>query len=139
MFGKGVGLAALAAVMMVSGPAFAQDQEFSGGHDEFMATCAVCHGTDAKGHGEFASVLRIPPADLTVLAKNNNGEFPFLDVFHTIDGRTQIASHGTSQMPIWGRRYKEEAGDTFGPYGGEEAVRARVLELVYYIQSIQQK
>jgi hypothetical protein len=41
-------------------------------------------------------------------------------------------------MPIWGARYKAEQGGKYGPYGGEMAVRARVLELVFYVQSLQE-
>ena len=60
-----------------------------------------------------------------------------MQVFQVIDGRSLVSGHGTREMPIWGRRYQEEVGEKYGPYGGEIAIRARVLELVYYIQSIQ--
>ena len=58
-------------------------------------------------------------------------------VFQVIDGRALVSGHGARDMPVWGNRYQEDIGNTYGPYGGEQAVRARVLELVYYIQSIQ--
>lgn len=126
--------AALIATFAVSA-ASAQDLEAT--KTEFMNSCAVCHGESGRGDGEFSRVLNVKPADLTKLAEKNNGEFPFLKVFQVIDGRAMVDGHGTRDMPIWGNRYQKDVGDTFGPYGGERAVRARVLELVYYVQSIQ--
>lgn len=129
----------LMVAMTINGPmAFAQDTVSLAVADEYVTSCAVCHGEDGRGHGEFSKVLKTPPPDLTMLARENDGTFPFEEVFHVIDGRTLVGAHGTRDMPIWGRRYTEEIGEKFGPYGGETAVRARVLELVYYIQSLQQ-
>ena len=106
---------------------------------EFRITCAVCHGVNGKGDGILAEFLKVKPADLTVLAKKNGGEYPFLRVFQTIDGRTQVKAHGDRTMPVWGDRYVAEANSPPGTYGSELMVRARTLELVYYIQSIQEK
>jgi len=86
----------------------------------------------------MAGSLRTKPSNLTQLAKTNEGKFPLLRIFQVIDGRAVVGSHGTRDMPIWGQRYTEDTGDTYGPYGGEAAVRARVLELAYYLQSLQQ-
>lgn len=107
--------------------------------DEYVAACLVCHGTTGKGDGPLAVFLKVPPSDLTTIAKRNDGEFPFLKVFQTIDGRAQIGAHGTRDMPVWGDRYKAVAGERYGPYGAEQIVRGRILELVYYIQSLQEK
>jgi hypothetical protein len=92
-----------------------------------------------KGDGNMAKFLTIKPADLTVLAKKNGGEYPFLRVFQAIDGRSQVTGHGDRPMPIWGDRYEVEAGVQPGTYGSEQLVRSRILELVYFIQSIQEK
>jgi len=59
-------------------------------------------------------------------------------IFQTIDGRAVIAGHGERAMPVWGDRYKMENIKGYGSFGDEAAVRARILELVYYIQLIQQ-
>lgn len=85
----------------------------------------------------MAGSLTIKPSDLTQLSKKNDGKFPLLRVFQIIDGRALVTAHGTREMPVWGQRYMEDTGDTYGPYGGEAAVRARVLELAYYLQSLQ--
>jgi hypothetical protein len=69
--------------------------------------------------------------DLTVLAKNNNGVFPYDMVYQVIDGRnTSIASHGTREMPVWGYR--------FGP---SEAYRfkQRILAVIDYLKTMQEK
>jgi mono/diheme cytochrome c family protein len=139
----------LAALMMtlpfvLAGGAIANAQDKVIGQDEYAVSCAICHGTDGTGHGEFAKVLTVAPADLTQLSKANDGVFPLQQVYDTIDGRRVVSGHGQRDMPIWGVRYSAEAERDLGPYGGEYgplgnelAVRARILELVYYIQSIQ--
>lgn len=59
------------------------------GKDEYDGSCAVCHGITGKGDGSLKLLLvkRVP--DLTLLAKNNNGVFPFDRVYQTIDGRQE--------------------------------------------------
>ena len=89
--------------------------------------------TQRKGRGS------LKPADLTVLAKNNNGEYPFLKVYQTIDGRMLVTGHGDRTMPVWGDHYEAESEVEPGSFGSEQMVRARVLELVYYIQTLQEK
>ena len=72
------------------------------GPDLFRAHCAACHGSDAKGNGPMASTLNAKLANLTVLAKNNGGQFPSERVRKTITGDDVLASHGSREMPIWG-------------------------------------
>ena len=120
-----------------SGSVFAEEELI--GSAEFLNSCASCHGVGAKGDGNLATYLNIKPTDLTMLTKTNDGVYPFLKVFQTIDGRSATAGHGDRLMPVWGDRYSTDVGDKYGPFGGEAAVRARVLELVYYIQNMQQK
>jgi hypothetical protein len=50
--------------------------------------------------------------DLTELSKKNNGVFPFMRIYETIDGTHSATWHGTRQMPIWGPRYKIEARES---------------------------
>ena len=56
-----------------------------------------------------------------------------------IDGRTLVSGHGDRVMLVSGSCYKREEGDKYGPMGAEKVIRGRVLELVYYIQTIQEK
>ncbi len=129
--------------ILVSGlyqPAMAQD-DFAAGRAEFQQSCQNCHGASGKGDGRLAEYLTIKPADLTILSKSNNGQFPFLKVFQTIDGRAVVKTHGDGPMPIWGDRYKYFSGasgpEPYKAFTSEVFVRARILELTYYIQSLQ--
>jgi mono/diheme cytochrome c family protein len=44
-------------------------QDFDAGKSEFQSSCEACHGQDGKGKGPLSTELKVPPADLTVLAK----------------------------------------------------------------------
>ena len=133
----------LAALMLASAAMFAaplsQAQDFKPSADEYRASCQVCHGPGGQGDGPMARLLIVRPADLTTLSKRNDGKFPLLRVFQMIDGRAVVGAHGERTMPVWGQRYSTELGDRYGPYGAEAAVRARILELVYYVQSLQKE
>ncbi len=109
------------------------------GAEEFHNSCAVCHGEDGRGDGPLAKVLTVKPADLTQIAKRNDGVFPIERVSETIDGRRQVGAHGTREMPVWGSRYELEVGRQYRPYGSEALVKTRVHVLVRYLQSIQEK
>jgi len=138
---KKVGTVLTAAVgLTLSWAANAQDAELMARAQEYLNSCASCHGIDGRGAGFLTRVFRgVDPGDLTQLAKNNGGEFPFLEVFQVIDGRTQVAAHGDREMPVWGDRYKVQMDDRYGAFGSEPMVRARVLELVYFIQWLQER
>jgi mono/diheme cytochrome c family protein len=133
------GLLAVAVVALPALAAQAQAQDRYAIADEYNVSCLVCHGPRGKGDGPMAPALKQKPTDLTKLEQQNDYKFPFLKVFQVIDGRAVVPAHGTRDMPVWGRRYIEDIGDKYGPYGGEAAVRARVLELVYYVQSLQER
>lgn len=105
---------------------------------EYMAACASCHGEDAAGRGPVADFLTVKPTDLTQIAARRDGRFPVREIYEMIDGRPQVGAHGTRTMPIWGRAYGRAIGETAGPYGAEREIRQRILELVYYLQTIQE-
>jgi mono/diheme cytochrome c family protein len=105
------------------------------GYHTYVAKCAICHGDDGKGDGPYAPMLTTRPADLTVLSKNNNGEFPFWEAYETISGSELLPAHGNRHMPIWGEELSEEAA------GMDKAtfVRGRILGIIAYLQHIQEK
>jgi mono/diheme cytochrome c family protein len=110
------------------------------GSKEYRVACLNCHGAGGKGDGPMAELLKKKPSDLTMLAKNNEGEYPFLRVYQTIDGRVVVPGHGDRAMPIWGKRYHEEDYERYRTdFGAEDVVRGRILQLVYYVQTLQHK
>lgn len=110
---------------------------------EFERSCAICHGFNGKGEGVMADSLTKQPADLTVITKNNNGHFPFTEIYQIIEGSPRVGVHGSRDMPVWGDRYRKQAKEY------EEAegyivdeylyTRGLILELMLYIISLQEK
>lgn len=118
---------------------FAQEDEIiAGGKRKFQQYCASCHGQTGKGNGVMAALLVSKPADLTQLRNKNNGEFPFWRVYRTIDGRELVQGHGSREMPLWGFVFQKEESAN-GSTVQEDIVRGRIWQLVYYLESIQEK
>lgn len=137
---RAVVLTSLLSTLFVT-PTLAQD-DLAPGRAEYQSSCLACHGEQGRGNGPMAELLTIKPADLTQISKANGGKFPFLKVFQTIDGRATVRGHGFGPMPLWGERYTVESGakgvEPYKSYTSEAYVRARLLELTYYIQSLQE-
>jgi len=119
------------AIAAFSTQALAQDA----GEQEYMNSCASCHGASGEGDGPLADLMTVDLPDLTQLSAQNEGEFPMLDVIMTIDGRSGIRGHGYP-MPVWGDRFKVEASEA-GDYAAEIDTRGRVLSLALHLQSLQ--
>lgn len=111
--------------------------DFPNGKAEYQNSCASCHGQDAKGLDVMSDVLVKRPADLTIIARLNGGEFPYNEVVATIDGRFLVAAHRDRDMPIWGDLFREESNKPFGAKDGNWATEARVFALADYIRSLQ--
>lgn len=101
MRGVVAGLVLIAAATVAS-DVRVRAQGFEAGAHEYLSNCAACHGVDGKGRGPRSAALRVRPADLTRLARRNNGVFSAAAVHAMVDGRT--ASHRGLEMPIWGCR-----------------------------------
>lgn len=132
-----VAACAFGAVMLCSTIGDAQETRI--GKITYEDRCAVCHGLHGHGDGPMADILTPPPSNLTLLAKQNDGEYPFGRVYEVIDGRALVAGHGTRQMPIWGSHFRTEQSPAirFPGIDPEEIVQGRIFGLVYYIQSLQ--
>lgn len=102
------------------------------GADLYRAHCAPCHGVTGKGDGPMVSVIKMKMPDLTVLAKNNGGQFPAAHVRKTITGEEVVASHGSREMPIWGPIFHQVEDDR--DYGN-----VRIQNLAKFLESIQEK
>ena len=111
------------------------------GKMEFQKNCASCHGMGGKGDGPLVEFLKQSPSDLTLLSKNHGGVFPQDKVYEWIRDPMRVRAHGTKEMPIWGDRYSMEIIEKYGPdyYGPGSSVQQRILELVFYLGTIQQK
>jgi mono/diheme cytochrome c family protein len=133
-------VAALAQAAPAADPAPASMREM--GRHEFESNCATCHGIDARGDGPMKPFLAREPADLTTIARRNGGVFPRTRIADLIDGRGMTApgAHGTREMPVWGRVYREQSEfQTRGtPFPAEWSVRGRIGALVDYLQALQQ-
>jgi mono/diheme cytochrome c family protein len=103
------------------------------GPEMYTSYCAVCHGVDGKGNGPAAEVLKVPPPDLTALAKRNGGKYPSGHVTSAIRDDLRLAANGSKEMPVW--------GDLFWGMseGHSSEVQLRVTNLNKYIGSLQAK
>lgn len=103
------------------------------GQEMYTTYCAVCHGKDAKGNGPAAEALKVPPPDLTVLAKKDGGKYPAMRVSAIIRGEAALPAHGTKEMPVWGSLFWHMS------QGHESEVQQRVANLNGYIEGLQVK
>ncbi len=135
-----VALIAVLAAVGCADVVFAQGAEF--GRDEYVWSCAACHGVAGKGDGPVAGSFNRPPTDLTKLLEANKGVFPVSRVYDVIDGRAAVIAHGTRDMPVWGGTYMRQLrypGSTLSQETMEAMVRARILGLIEYIWTLQGK
>ena len=105
----------------------------SSGQQMYMAYCASCHRTDAKGDGPAAPALKQIPTNLTLLAVKNRGAFPDSHVAQVIKGDLMTPAHGSKEMPVWGPVFMSLDRN------GESILQLRVHNLSAYIASLQQK
>lgn len=126
-------LSAALPLVLASGVTWAAGETNEMQREDFFAYCASCHGASGQGDGPVAIELKKRPADLTQLAKNNNGNFPYTRVRAIIDGRGQaLGIHGPAEMPVWGERFRQEGKN-------DSQVRGKILNIVDYLVSIQEK
>lgn len=127
-----IGIAAMLA--LAAGTASATEPP---GKADYQHYCSDCHGKDAKGNGPFNTLVPMtpPPSDLTLLASEHGGKFPFDEVVNAIDGRKAIPSHARIQMPFWGVTL-QKPGEEFTPPSDAE-VKRRIDAMAKYIESLQ--
>jgi mono/diheme cytochrome c family protein len=101
------------------------------GADMYAAYCASCHGKTGQGAGPAAARLKVPPPDLTGLARRNGGRFPGGKVYQIVEWGGAIASHGSREMPVWGVAFRPLSNEN------QKEVSARIKALTDYLASIQ--
>ncbi len=132
-----VGSVAFVGVLLWAGSARAAEVTAAdAGKAYYRQYCATCHGASGKGDGPLSAALKSKTPDLTQLAKQNGGKFPYMDVLDTIDGAKPVASHGSKEMPAWGETFQSDVG--VDPMT-QASVRGRLMLLTDYIRSIQEK
>ena len=124
-------LAPIGILLIGAGSNAVAEDKIDVGKREYESVCAVCHGLSGKGDdGPLKSLLTRPVPNLTVLAKNNRGVFPFDRVYQIIDGRQEVKAHGPRDMPIWGSAFNNQSSLYFQNYpahDNESATRSRIL------------
>jgi mono/diheme cytochrome c family protein len=124
--------AVLVFALAFSNPASAEEA----GRALYLRYCASCHGADGAGGGPAAAAFTEPPTDLTALAARAGGRYPLADVMASIDGRRQVAAHGSREMPVWGERLRSELEGK--PYP-ERTTLQTVREIAEYVRALQRR
>jgi mono/diheme cytochrome c family protein len=142
-FGFGAVIVALAMFAMAQQPAPSQEKVIkhipvkqtsaASGQEMFNSYCAACHGVDGKGVGPAASALKVAPTDLSGLAAKNGGKYPSLHVSSVLRGESELAAHGSKDMPTWGPLFRHLS------QGHDAEVQQRIANLNQYVESIQKK
>ena len=114
-----------------------QEELYARGQFHYQRYCEVCHGPKGKGDGPFKEYLSVSPADITRVQRDNEGTFPFWEVYRMIDGRETVRGHGTREMPIWGDEIQLDTITT-PDHLKEDLVAGRIWQLILYLQSLQQ-
>jgi mono/diheme cytochrome c family protein len=138
-----IGLACCA-LLFAAGAALGQDKSpnrqtqapvpfIASGADMYKQYCAACHGVSGKGNGPAAYALKIPPADLSTLAKRHGGKFPYDYVTAVLRFGPGVTAHGSTDMPTWGPLFQVLDKQN------ERAVQQRVKNLSDYLVSLQEK
>lgn len=129
-------LGVIGLLMITASSVAAQDQIpksiVQRGRSLYSSLCASCHGENGKGDGPMVPELRNKPIDLTQIARQNNGNFPFWHVFHAIEGREIPRAHGGPDMPVWGSIPEPYFGNKF-------PTEEWMVTVTFYIESIQEK
>jgi mono/diheme cytochrome c family protein len=108
-----------------------QPTSATSGKDMFAEYCAVCHGNSGRGDGPAATAFKKRAADLTQLARKNDGVFPELHVINFIAGEDAAGAHGTRDMPVWGDLFR-----SLDP-GNRDVAQLRLNNLMDYVKGLQ--
>ncbi len=104
------------------------------GRQHYVRYCASCHGIEGGGDGPVAEALTVPPTDIRMYRRDNDGVFSVDDLIEIIKGAKDVRAHGSREMPVWGNIWTEVNGRAVP----DEQVDRRVNELVEYIRSVQE-
>ena len=129
------GFAAALLALGAFGPAWAADEEV--GRIQFLYSCASCHGEDAKGGSVADGIFRRNAPDLTRMAAQTGGTFPYDAVIATIDGRGGMRGH-RSPMPVWGTVLQNNYEAVSSGEIADLMAQGAILSITLYLASIQE-
>lgn len=135
--GLPVGARLLVLALAALAPLGAAAQDAASGEFLYFTFCSTCHGEAGKGDGPTAQVLTVQPSDLTALSAGNSGSFPLARVISRIEGEDIIVAHG-SPMPLYARIFDGAEAALAVTDTGEVATNVVVLDLVAWLETIQQ-
>lgn len=101
----------------------------------YAQTCVSCHGPDATGNGPLADDLPMRPTNLTRLAAQNAGAFPYarvMEQIHGYPGRFHV-------MPEFGPLLAGPDVNWRAPDGTQLRTPRPLLDLAKYLASIQEE
>ena len=109
------------------------------GPQDFAMLCAPCHGASGQGDGPDAAGLTKAPANLTLLAAANGGEFPMARVMGHIWGYTEVTGQAEPGrvMPDFGGLLDSDLVLFDSGDGISTPTPSRLVELGVYLKSIQ--
>ena len=123
----------LAIAVLAPSPAEAQGPSDFDSAALYRASCAPCHGPTGMGGGPVAAALKRPLPMIATLSRRNGGTFPRDHVYQIIDGRKEVAAHGSRIMPVWGAVF---AATHYGA-GGEYSTRVMIDALIEHVKRLQ--
>ena len=123
---------ALCSLLLLSGRSDAGEEV---GRTLYLRYCASCHGRSGRGDGPVAPALGQKPIDLTQLATQHGGTFPFVDICEAIDGTRSVRAHGVSEMPVWGDVF---GSDATSPLEQQILANGKVMAIARYLRTLQQ-
>lgn len=107
----------------------ADTKAIGAGRGLYLTYCASCHGASAKGDGPVAQSLKTKVPDLANLPLKE-GKFDYDKIRTSVDGQQLVPSHGTREMPVWGKVFTTTKGPGFA--------QTEIWTLMQYIKSLQQ-
>ena len=100
---------AVLVLLLAAGGVRASEPANDPGQAMYLRYCGACHGPDGKGDGIAGSFMTPKPANLTRIAQENGGTFPFQRVVAYVDGKDDVRAHGDPAMPVWGEMFRAES------------------------------
>jgi mono/diheme cytochrome c family protein len=121
----------LALLLLLAVPAPAAEDA---GGALYVRYCASCHGREGRGDGPVAPALGEKPTNLSRIAAEHGGEFPFVAVMEAIDGTRTVRAHGLSEMPIWGDVFQATPG---APIEQQLLAAGKIIAITRHVRTLQ--